>query len=140
MHLILEIFAVLLLFAPLIWEVNNDKNGDAHISRGPIHLPSKKIDVFVRILIALIAGEITSILAGVPLSKAVFLSGAIHFFFFDYIIAYILIKKGIIKGHWYSYLGSKGMDNTEFWKNLSPTNKFLAKLIILIIAIITYFN
>lgn len=140
MRIFLDIIGIFILSIPLLWEINNDKNGDAHISRGFLSWTSKKVDVLARLALAFAGGAINTILNDINIYKSVFISGAIHFFFFDYIIAYILIKKGIIIGHWFSYTGSKGMDNTKLWKDLSPTRKFILKLIILIIAIIVYFN
>lgn len=133
----------LLLFIPLIWEIYNDRNGDAHQTRGFFkrwNLSSKKVDVIGRIILALLLSFLNYIINRVAIGKSIFLCGAIHFLFFDYIIAYILIQKRIIKGHWYSYMGSKGIDNFHTWKQISPNIRFLIRLIIFIIANYLYIN
>lgn len=131
---------VLILCIPLIWELWNDRNGDAHISRGPLELPSKKVDVLVRISIASTGAIINLFLYDKEIFKSVALCGAIHFLLFDYLIAYILSTKRIVKGHWWSYTGSKGIDNYPLWKQTPPIIKLVIRLIIFIIASIVYFN
>lgn len=139
----LKIISVIWLVIPLIWEILNDKNGDDHNTRGLLarfNIPSKKVDVIVRILLAIILSVCNNYLVDMPIWKSIFLCGAIHFLFFDYIIAYILIKKGIIKGHWYSYMGSKGIDNVKSWKNVHPHVKLIFRLVLFIISFYIYFS
>lgn len=130
----------ILTLLPLIWEVYNDRNGDAHISRGLLELPSKKVDILVRVLIATIVALINFFVFDEALFKSVFLCVAVHFLLFDYIIAFILIKKGIIKGHWFSYMGSKGIDNYKSWKNVPPIIKLVIRITIFGIANYIYFS
>lgn len=132
--------SILLLSLPLIWELWNDRNGDSHISRGFIKLPSKKVDVIVRVILAFLVSLINYILYDKEIIKSISLSGAIHFLCFDYLIAYILIKRKIIKGKWWSYMGSKGMDNIKLWKNIKPQYKFLIRLTIFVTILIFYLN
>ena len=74
------------------------------------------------------------------------LSIAIHFAFFDYIIAYILIKNGTIeppKGveyHWFTYTGKSGVvDNIRLWREMDPWTKLMARLSLLTVAMLTFF-
>ena len=132
-----------LFFTPLIWEVLNDKDGDSHITRSFLkkwEVSSKKVDVMVRVIIALCISLINYLFYQIAPWKTILLCGAIHFLLFDYVIAYILIKRGIIKGNWYSYMGSKGIDNVGWWKNLNPNLKLVARIIIFVIAFLIYFN
>lgn len=135
-----ELIGVLLLTFPLLWELWNDKDGDSHISRGPLELPSKKVDILVRITIASVAAIINLIINDKEIFKSVTLCSAVHFLLFDYLIAYILAIRGVIKGHWWSYMGSKGIDNFPLWKHTHPIIKLIIRLMIFIIASIVYFS
>ena len=87
-----------LFFTPLIWEVLNDKDGDSHITRSFLkkwEVSSKKVDVMVRVIIALCISLINYLFYQIAPWKTILLCGAIHFLLFDYVIAYILIKRGI---------------------------------------------
>jgi len=134
-----EIIGVILLTSPLLWELWNDKDGDSHISRGFIELPSKKVDVLVRVFLVSILALFNLLLNDKEIFKSVTFSGAVHFLLFDYLIAYILSKRGIIKGQWWSYMGSKGIDNYPLWKKLHPIIKLIIRVIIFIISSIIYF-
>lgn len=139
----MNIICFLLLLLPLIWELYNDRNGDAHTTRGLLkryNIPSKKIDVIVRggldITIAFIVNKITNI----PFVVCLGVTISNHIMFFDYLIAYILIKKGIIKGHWYSYMGSGEIDSNTIWKNINPHIKLVIRLIIFLTFTYLYFK
>lgn len=137
-----HLIGVLLTASPLAWELWNDRNGDAHVTRAkvfePVQVLSKRIDFYARMMIAVGAGLVGEIALGLDFFEVVFLSGAIHFAFFDYLIAWILIRKGVIKGHWFSYLGKKGFDNWGPWQRLSPFNRLVIRMLALEFALVFY--
>jgi hypothetical protein len=127
----MKLIAFLLLFAPLVWEVLNDMNGET--------LKEKKVDVFIRVLMALIAAIAGFFIADKPIIDGLILSLAIHFFFFDYLIHYILMKRGVIenKQHWFEYLGKSYTD--DVLRQFDPWTRFIIKAGILVGALIIYF-
>jgi len=138
----LKIVGLCLLAAPLVWEITNDKDGDAHLTRGlfkPYRILSKRLDIATRISIATAAGMFNWYFNGVNFFKSVFLSGALHFFLFDYIIAFVLIARGVVVGHWFTYLGSKGMDNVYHWKTMDPVGRLIVRALVFALALAIYF-
>lgn len=141
-----EVVGLILLASPLVWEVTNDKDGDAHISRAkvfePYQLLSKKVDVIARVCFTLAAALFNYLVNDVPFLKSVFLAAGLHFFFFDYIIAYVLITRGIIDdrfNHWFTYLGSKGLDNFYYWKTMDPVARLVIRVLVLALSLTIYF-
>lgn len=142
-QLYFSILGFLLCWVPLIWETVNDSDGDAHISRAkvfePYQLLSKKVDVIARIVFALGAGLFDYLVNDRNFFKSVFLAFSAHFFLFDYLIAYILIRREIIVGHWFTYLGSKGMDNIYHWRSMDPRARLALRAFVFALALWLYF-
>lgn len=138
-----EILGVGLLASPLVWEVLNDKDGDAHITRArvfePYQLLSKKIDVYVRVVLIAAAAGFNYWINDVSVSRSVALALAIHFMFFDYVIAFVLIEREIIGGQWFTYMGSKGIDNIYRWRTMDPRVRLLVRVLVFAGALIFYF-
>lgn len=133
-----EILAILLLCAPLLWECTDDLHGDKNKSR----------DVIVRWLIAVFIAVVIMVMGYFNMVHrhgfwpSFCLSLSIHFAIFDYIIAYLLIKNGVIDdefNHWFTYMGKRGYtDNIKWWRNLNPWIKLFVRGIPLIISILFY--
>jgi hypothetical protein len=144
-NLLWEAIGLALLCVPLIWELWNDKDGDAHISRAEwnanVQMLSKKVDIFARCTMAITASVVNYVLGINSIIPSLFMSGAIHFLIFDYAIVYILIKNGVISpfARWWDYLGTKGMDNYEWWKGKSWQVRMVIKIAVFIIACLIYF-
>lgn len=116
---------------PTVWELWNDRRGDLN----------KFEDGIWRVTIAAVASIIVKHSA-LGFLAAFNLSMAIHFMFFDYIIAYILIKNGTlepprgVKYHWFSYTAKSGViDNLKFWRNMNPWLKLGIRVAYFIISI-----
>lgn len=126
-----EIISLLLLLAPYVWECSDDKLGDL----------DKKRDVWIRIAIALVVSLFPWLLAGHTYWAALLLCGALHFFMFDYTIAFILSYNRIIpRVNPFSYLGTRSkIDNWAPWRNLNPWARFGIRVAVLAIALILYF-
>jgi undecaprenyl pyrophosphate phosphatase UppP len=126
----MTLLAILLLFVPLIWELINDRNGEA---------PNEKTqDIFIRLLLAITAAVVGWYIAGKAIPDGVLLSLAIHFVVFDYAITWILKKRKVIetKESAFSYLGKSWTDDVlRQWK---PMTRFLVKLGVLVGAVIMY--
>jgi hypothetical protein len=123
------------LFAPTVWELSDDARGDHN----------KTQDVLLRCLIGLAAALLNFFLIGKPILDSFLLSMAIHFMFFDYAIAFILIRNGKlepprgVKYHWFSYVAKKGpIDNIGFWKRMEPKKKLWVRVGVVGVAILIY--
>lgn len=133
---------ILSITAPLFWELWNDRNGDAHVTRGPLkqyQLMSKQVDVSIRIMIACAASVLNS-WNGINFWAALAMCGATHFLFFDYTIVFILVKRGIMAAHihWYTYLGDNGVDDLGIWKRSPPWLRLGVRLTVFTLALIWY--
>jgi uncharacterized membrane protein len=126
----MTLLAILLLFAPLVWELIQDRNGEA---------PAEKTqDIFIRLLLAVTAAVVGWYIAGKAIPDGVLLSLAIHFLAFDYMINWILKKRKVIETteSAFTYLGSSWTDDVlRQWK---PMVRFLVKLGVLVGAVIIY--
>ena len=144
-NLLWEAIGLALLSVPLIWELWNDKDGDAHISRvewnANVQMLSKKVDIFARCTFAATASVVNHVLGINSIIPSLIMSGSIHFLIFDYAIVYILWKNKVIfsAAQWWDYLGTKGMDNYEWWKNKSWQVRMAIKIAVFIIACLIYF-
>jgi hypothetical protein len=122
--------SIILLTFPLLWHLWNDRNGDK---------PSdKSMDILIVSIIAVAAAVIGFFISNKPIIDGSLLAWAIHFFAFDYLIVYILKKRGVIetKQSPFEYLGSNYTD--DVLRQWSPWTRFWIKLGQLIIAIIIY--
>lgn len=133
----LNILSFIILFFPTIWELADDERGDNN----------KTSDTISRLAFTSSAGAAAHYISGENWLTAFNLSLAIHFAFFDYCIAAILIRNGTlepprgVKYSWFDYSGKKGViDNISFWKNLNPYVKLLIRVSYFVIAIILYFT
>lgn len=135
-HIILELFAFTVLCSALIHELANDAHGDNN----------KKMDVFVRGIICIASGTFVWI-AGVyhliydhGLWQSILMAIAIFIMFFDYMIAYILIKNKVIVGHWFTYMGiSSGVvDRYKPWSSIPPIIKLVIRAAIFFTSLAIY--
>lgn len=123
------LISALLLLVPTAWHLWNDKDGDR---------PEDKAgDILIVIAIAFTASAIGWML-GQRMLDSLLLAWAIHFFYFDYAIVWILKKRGIIetKESVFEYLGNSPVD--RLMKKLSPMTRFWVRIGALIVAIIIY--
>jgi hypothetical protein len=130
------ILAILLLFASTAWELYNDRDGEA--------LSDKGLDVLLRVCFALAAAIIGYMLVDKPIIDGFILAMAIHFFAFDYLINYILWKRGVIERHidkpqvlhYFEYLGNSWFDS--LWKHWNPWLRFFVRLAFLVVSVVIY--
>jgi hypothetical protein len=124
------ILSILVLFAPLTWELINDRFGDE----------DKKLDVLIRVILGIASALVNFILIGKPILDSFILSMAIFFLAFDYLINIILYKNDVIDyANWFSYTSKKGViDNIGFWKKMNPWTKLGVKVGVLAVAILIY--
>jgi hypothetical protein len=121
----------LLLLSPLGWESIDDHKGDL----------KHATDVYVRIGIAIIAGLTVYVFTAHTRWSAALLALAVHFFFFDYIVAYILEKNGVIRpgSHWFTYLGkSSDQDGLKPWVSIGPWGRLIVRSLVLVTSIYLY--
>lgn len=118
-----------------IWESWSDRNGDLN----------KSADVVIRVILLVIEGVILRLIFNKPFVDSLLLSTAIFFFFFDYLVAYVLIRNKVIEPRrgttytWWTYTAKKGVfDNLKFWRNMKPTTKFFVRLGVLVLATLIF--
>jgi hypothetical protein len=114
-----------------IWEVWNDRNGDFN----------KSEDVFIRLALLCFEAVVLFMAFDKPLIDSLLFSTAVFFAFFDYLVAYLLIKNSIVetKQSWFEYLGkSSYMDKTPLWRKAGPWGRFFIKLVVLLAAVIIF--
>ncbi len=146
-----ELLTHLFMLIPLAWELVNDRDGEDEFQ--------KRQDVTVRGLWALFAG-ILAVFAhwpilrngdafvelrhdGLILLSAAILSAAYHFLLFDYLIAFILKKRGVIhysgQFGWFSYLGEKSViDNLPLWRQLPAWFRAMIRITVFEAALLFY--
>lgn len=131
MNHIKEIICFLILFAPYVWEVLNDRYGDL----------DKKLDVALRIAIGTVASIICWYFTGHSFFAAGFMCFAIFFLLFDYTIAAILVKNKVIRpSKWFEYMGESGdIDNIQWWRSMNPYLRFATRFAVFAVALIIYF-
>ena len=94
----LDITAILVLFASFFWEVKDDEFGE--------NPRQKRVDLFFRLWIMALSAIFADYLSGRGVIESFAVAWGIHFMFFDYTIAYVLGRQ-----RWYDYLGSNPTDN-----------------------------
>jgi len=120
---------ILVLLGAFVWELSDDAHGDFN----------KRGDVRARAVIMFLTSSLNALLNGKTAAGMVMLffislnaSVAWFFMFFDYTIAYILIKNkvvGLKNVHWFSYLGKVGqVDNWRPWRNLTQWQRFWIRI------------
>ena len=155
--ILLEALAQVLALLPLAWELHNDRNGE--------DLEDKRNDVFIRGIIAAISGYLIMLLVTHRFPGGLFAGIALaigyHFLLFDYLIAIILHKRGVInyshywkyidelnggywvktKYGWFHYLGEKGtIDNVSAWRRMNPWIRLMIRLIVFQITLLLYIH
>lgn len=130
------IVGTLILTLPYFWEASDDRLGDFN----------KRRDVWIRGVLTLCVSLVNTILNArnwvVCLATSLNLSVAWFFMFFDYTIAWILIRNKIVEGRgvsWFDYLGKVGrVDNWTPWRGLSQAKHFWIRVAYLAAAVILY--
>ena len=126
----METIAALICAIPTIWEIWNDRNGET--------AKDKIRDVLITsILYAIIMIALWWVNETHPLKSLALMLG-IRVAFFDYAIQYVLIKRGVIHGHWFTYSGK----TSWFDRKVSKVNSWLrlAVRVILFAAAVTAFS
>lgn len=112
-----------------IWEVWNDRKGDFN----------KGFDVFIRMILFTLEAYILHLIFDKSVLVSLVIPFAVFFLFFDYLIAAVLIRNGVIQGHWFNYQAKSGVvDNIGFWKRMNPWLKLGVRLIVFIVAVLIF--
>lgn len=118
----------------LIWEVYNDRHGDAN----------KWFDVIVRLIVLVCESQLIHLFLHKPFITSLLLSTAIFFLFFDYVITYILIKNGTVEPprgvryNWFTYEAKSGIFDTMDWWKYSPWLRLGIKLAYFLVSLILF--
>ena len=109
----IHLVIVIVLSLPLLWELNNDRNGEWR--------KDKARDVAVRCFLFLACSSIWLFqFHWLVCLSMLFLSSAIHFFLFDYLVVLVLRKRKVIDpdANWFSYMGEESLtDNISWWRS-----------------------
>lgn len=121
-----EIICFLILFAPLIVEVRDDRKGD----------DNKKMDVLWRILIGAGASAFVWLFTGHSLFEAAFMCFAIFFLLFDYLVNLVLKRPDP-----FAYLSphTGTIDRIKWWVKIGPWWRFAIRFAVFAVALIIYF-
>ena len=121
-----EIICFLILFAPLVWELIDDKEGDRN----------KKIDVLWRVLIGAAASSFVWLFSRHSLAETAFMCFAIFFLIFDYGINIVLKRPNP-----FAYLSPNTgtIDRIKWWVSIGPWWRFAIRFAVFAVALIIYF-
>lgn len=113
--------SLILCIIPTLWEIWDDRNGETK--------KDKTRDFLIAVIMySVIALANWWIFETHPL-KSLALTFAFRLLVFDYAIAYVLIKRGVIVGNWFSYTGK-----TARWDKLiarvNPWLRFAARVVL----------
>lgn len=125
---------MLLLVAAIVWECLDDINGDT--------IKSNKKDVLMRSGFFLGAILYSWIWMGNALLPSALMPFAVFFAFFDYLVAYILIRRGVVEvpgAHWFSYLSGKKMFD-QWLALIPPAGRIALRVVILAVTITLYIH
>lgn len=137
-----KILGFIILFGPLIWEVQNDKKGDY----------DKRLDLIKRGILMLIVSLVNTALNGgreiTYMVKTFLLSLnmtlAIFVAAFDYWVTAKMVSFGVIElprlGTWFTHVGKTAdFDKWAPWANLSAKKRFIIRVGYLVLATVIYF-
>ena len=93
----MEAIAALICAIPTIWEILDDRKGE--------NKAGKVRDAFIAVILYAIVALANWKLFETSVFKTLALTFAFRLAFFDYAIQYILIRRGVIVGHWWNYHG-----------------------------------
>lgn len=88
---------VVLCLLPTLWEIWNDRDGETK--------KDKTRDLLVSIVLYSVIALVNWKLSVTPVFKSLALSFGWRLLVFDYAIAYVLIRRGVIVGKWWNYRG-----------------------------------
>lgn len=121
--------AVVLLTIPLLYHLWNDRNGERP--------QDKTWDIILVTGLALIWSFIGYKLSGKPIIDGLLLAWGIHFAAFDYLINWILFKRGVIENpDWFGHLGKSYTD--DVLRQFTPKQRLVMKLVVLGVATLVY--
>lgn len=127
------LLTILILCIPTVSEIIDDRNGETS--------EQKKKDVFVRAMLMMVSAGVATAIVQTSLNlwplvityfKCWFLSFAIFFLFFDYLINLILGRKP-----WYSYLSKSPLD--KLWSGWDWMFRMGIRIAVFIAALLFYF-
>lgn len=88
--------AVVLCLLPTLWEIWNDRDGETK--------KDKTRDLIVSVILYAAVALINWLLDIHPL-KSLALTFGFRVLVFDYAVQWLLIRRGVIHGHWFTYTG-----------------------------------
>lgn len=123
-----EALALILCFLPTVWEIWDDRKGETK--------KDKERDVVVAIVLY-IGVMLVAWWLGTPPVKSISMMLGARVMFFDYVIHYILIRRGVIHGHWFTYVGKTSTFDKRIAK-VNPWIKLLVRVVVFAAALVYF--
>ena len=127
----LEIFCILLLILPTVWELINDRKGDAHPNN----------DWMYRGLLMLLAsGAVAIIHPEKNFIQCFLLSFGVFAFFFTYLVNIVHLCYGVTEDRkWWNHLSKNAFpDNIQMWADTPWYGRMFILAVILLVGIKLY--
>lgn len=112
---------ILICSLPTFWEVYNDRNGET--KRDKQRDAMITMGLYMAIALALIHY--------VEVHKSLTLMLAIRLLIFDYVIHYVLIRRGVIRGHWFTYVG-KTPEFDQLVRKINPWVRLAIRVVVFV--------
>lgn len=125
----MEAIAIVLCLAPTLWEVYNDRNGEGRTD--------KTRDAIVAVIMYAAVALVNWWWLDVHPLRSLALTFGFRVILFDYLVQYVLIKRGVIHGHWFYYKG-KTAKFDRIIKYLNPWVVLACRLVLFAACVIAY--
>lgn len=120
------IWLIFLYAVPSLYEAWTDRHGEKK--------SNKVVDSLLLIAVVLIVSIAVQILLKVSVIESVVLLLSWRLLIFDYLVAYLLIRNGVIVGHWFTYNGKIAWFD-RLVSGVNPWVMFLVRVIIFAISL-----
>lgn len=127
----MEAIAALICVGPTVWEIINDRKGETK--------KDKVKDLLIAVILYAGVALLNWKLIHIHPLKSIALMLAFRMLAFDYIIQWILIRRGIISGSWFSYTGKTARWDRWIAK-VHPWVRMVIRLVLFLSSTIWFFK
>lgn len=129
-HALAVALYIVTLVVAVAWEVRDDRDGD-------VEWYDRLKDLLFRALWWSASICYAEFYFGKPLLPSAAMVAASFVLFFDYLMAYYLIKRRIVYGHWFSYLSKKKWTD-QIQAHFNPWVRLLLKIVVFACAVMWF--
>lgn len=124
------IWLIFLFALPSVYEAWTDREGETR---------SQKVkDALILIAVGLLMTVLAWLFLHVQILKSIALLLAWRLLIFDYLVSYLLIRNGVIVGHWFSYNGKTAWFD-RLVSRVNPVVRLAVRVIVFLAAIFFFF-